>query len=245
MTLSRPIIDSFFKSLRNLHSNNRCFRCNNTAPIWCSLKLGIFICSECAVYYRENGENVKSTIFDNWNIEEVRRMGCSGNSIAKKIINNQGNNAYIRILDQKVEEDKNSGNNPLEFKYEEIVMDTMKIEKKKIKKLGQNKNIIKDNNENITQKVDIKINKKIESSPFLDETSTLTRATGKITIEEEIDNLGLIKNKESNDVRYSYKNLHMKHTIKNKSKNLKDKIKEIKNTSKELIDDLVNKIRRK
>ncbi|CAD7969636.1 unnamed protein product [Amoebophrya sp. A120] len=70
-------------------ANQKCFDCLQDNPQWCSLNLGIWICSSCSGHHRSFGTHisrVKSAALDNWSNEHLRWMRAGGNHILEELV---------------------------------------------------------------------------------------------------------------------------------------------------------------
>eukprot|EP00392_Amoebophrya_sp_AT5.2_P000178 g178.t1 len=70
-------------------ANQRCFDCLIENPQWCSLNLGIWICSSCSGHHRSFGTHisrVKSAALDHWTPDNLRWMRAGGNHILEELV---------------------------------------------------------------------------------------------------------------------------------------------------------------
>ena len=69
--------------------NAKCFDCEAWEPSWCSLNLGIWLCSSCSGHHRSFGTHisrVKSWTLDNWTEKEMKYLRFGGNEILESIL---------------------------------------------------------------------------------------------------------------------------------------------------------------
>ena len=79
---------TILKKLRQLDGNKRCADCNSKDNSWCSVNIGVFLCTNCAQIHRGVGTHiskVKSCMGTYiWYPDEIERMKKIGNTNASK-----------------------------------------------------------------------------------------------------------------------------------------------------------------
>ncbi len=79
--------DEVNKLLR-LESNKGCAECDQRAPLWASVTLGVFLCTRCASVHRHVSKPVtfvRSCTLDEWNEEQLRKMQSMGNVKSREL----------------------------------------------------------------------------------------------------------------------------------------------------------------
>jgi len=80
--------------LANLRSKNRkCFDCGGKNPAWGDIHFGLFVCFDCAGSHRAMGTHisfVRSTTFDQWSEQNLKKMMVGGNARATEYFSKYG-----------------------------------------------------------------------------------------------------------------------------------------------------------
>src|SRR3989338_8053859 len=79
--------DEVNKLLR-LESNKGCAECDQRAPLWASVTLGVFLCTRCASVHRHVSKPVtfvRSCTLDIWTEEHLRKMQSMGNVKSREV----------------------------------------------------------------------------------------------------------------------------------------------------------------
>ena len=74
--------------LREIPGNDICADCSSRDPKWASVSLGILICIKCSEVHQQLGSTasrVRSTIFDEWDSEQMAVMVAMGNEKSNRV----------------------------------------------------------------------------------------------------------------------------------------------------------------
>ncbi|KAG0441073.1 ADP-ribosylation factor GTPase-activating protein 2 [Dictyocoela muelleri] len=266
-------IMDFFSYLRSMPQNKSCYDCGTPNPLWAYVKYSKFVCTACASKYRKKGIKVKNTILDVFNGDEARRMSINVSKlddIDKKFyesckkypglsfidvfkdVNQNNHEVYVTnrvsVKKNNLEKGKKRISNSLGIVEDETSSEESNDEKNLTKNNFNNKlndNLSKDEPEVSKRTEHITISK-----PFQVKKSVqLKRGSKKYTLESQNDVVaGLIDVDEKNDNEgYSYKNINSASCVKNSSKSeiIEDVIDSIKNVSKSIVGNVINKFKKK
>ncbi|KAF7684214.1 ADP-ribosylation factor GTPase-activating protein AGD5 [Astathelohania contejeani] len=265
INITKQQTKKYLEALKQHTHNKHCADCLKPSPIWVSLNFGIFICAECAGRHRELGvtvSKVKSTILDDWNLNELRRIGVAGNKYAhmlpdlpfkEKYLKSKYHEKFIDNLVAKDEEERpgDSFLNEIEKKKtntsfaNEIPIKSIPIRKLGEKKKTDRKEPIKtkfiekekgDKKEEVTVSKERSFILKTNNKPSLKKASDKAFVLNETQIERV--GLGSIKiNVEENNEKYSYRNLRVCERVKPSEESILDKV---KNSGKNLINGFFN-----